>query len=75
MVVSNAASQQEGPGCKSTLTPFCVEFAGCPCVCVGSPWVVWLSGDSKLTVGVNVTEWLPASAPMTAPGSPQKKTD
>lgn len=34
--------------------PFFVQLALSPCVCVGSPLVVWLIGFLKLSVGVNV---------------------
>ena len=69
-MVSGVPSQREGPGLIPGSGCFCVEFACSPCVCVGSVQLLWLSstvqkhaklavrliGQSKLPVGVNVSE-------------------
>lgn len=59
MLVSTAASQRDGPGFKSNLGPFCVEF---PTVQRHEWGYRSLTGESKVTAGVNASGCLCVSS-------------
>ena len=61
MVVSTVPSQQESFWCESQLGSLCVEFGCYPSACIRTqpsshcPKTVWLTGHSKLSLGVSVS--------------------